>query len=60
MHGASKKRFSEELEQVFDHFPNYHKKRLFGDLMQNCGEVIFSNIQTSVRVYMNIGTTIVL
>jgi hypothetical protein len=31
MHGASKKRFSEELEQVFDQFPNYHKKTLFGN-----------------------------
>jgi len=27
----SKDRFYEELEQVFDHFPNYHMKILLGD-----------------------------
>jgi len=41
MRGVSKKRFSEELEQAFDQFPNYHKKTLFGDFNANCGEKIF-------------------
>jgi hypothetical protein len=41
MRGASKKRFSEESEQAFDQFPNYHKKTLFGDFNANCREKIF-------------------
>jgi len=34
MRGASNKRFSEELEQAFDQFPNYHKNLYSGILMQ--------------------------
>jgi hypothetical protein len=40
--GASKDRVYEELEQVFDHFPRYHMKILFGDFNAKLeGEVIF-------------------
>jgi len=33
----SKDSFYEELEQVFDHFPEYHKKILLGDFNANVG-----------------------
>jgi len=32
--GDSNKRFIEELEQAFDHFPSYHKNTLFGDFKE--------------------------
>jgi len=38
----SKDSFYEELEQVFDHFPNYHMKILLGDFNAKVGrEIIF-------------------
>jgi hypothetical protein len=33
----SKDSFCEELEQVFDHFPKYHTKILFGDINAKLG-----------------------
>ena len=33
----SKDSFYEELEQVFDHFPNYHMKMLLGDFNAKVG-----------------------
>jgi len=33
----SKDSFYEELEQVFDHFPKYHMKILFGDFNAKMG-----------------------
>jgi hypothetical protein len=46
--GCSKDSFYEELEQVFDHFPTYEI------LMQNLGEMIFSNRQLGMRVCIRI------
>jgi hypothetical protein len=41
----------EVLEQVFDHFAEYHMN---SPLMQNWGERIFSNRLSAMRVYMKI------
>ena len=49
----SKDSFYEELEQVFDHFPRYHKI-LSGDFNEKWGERIFSNRQLGMRVYIKI------
>jgi len=46
----SKDSFYEELEQVFDHFPRYHRKILLGDFKAKVGR-IFSNRQLGMRVY---------
>jgi hypothetical protein len=54
--GASKVRFDEELEQVFDQFTVTRKEIL----IQTCGGKLFSNTQFGERVYMKIETTIVL
>ena len=43
----SKNSCYEELEQVFDHFPKYHKKILLG-------ERVFSNRQLGMTVYIRI------
>ena len=51
---SSKDSFYEELEQVFDHFPKYDMKILFGDLTQNWGERIFSNRQLGMIIYIRI------
>ena len=40
---SSKHSFCEELEKVFDHFPEYDMKILLGDLTQKWGERIFSS-----------------
>jgi endonuclease/exonuclease/phosphatase (EEP) superfamily protein YafD len=37
----SKDSFSEELEQVFDHFPKYHTKILLGDFNAKVGRRYF-------------------
>jgi len=50
--GASKKRFSEELEQAFDQFPGYHKNTLFGDFKEKLPtESIFeyTNVRESLH-----------
>ena len=44
----------QELEQVFDHFPKYHMKKLLGDFNTKVGERIFSNQQLDRRVSIKI------
>ena len=51
---SSKDSFCEELEQVFDHFPKYDKKILFGDFNSELGERIFSSRLYGMRVYIRI------
>jgi hypothetical protein len=47
--------FYGELKQMFDHFPKYHTKFLFGDVNEkNWGERIFSNRQVEMSVHMKI------
>jgi len=41
--GDSKDSFYGELEQVFDHFPQYHTKILLGDFNATVGRGIFSS-----------------
>ena len=36
---------SQEIEQVFDHFPKYHMKMLLGDFNAKVGERTFSSQQ---------------
>jgi len=52
--------FYEELGQVFNHFPTYHMKIVFGDFNENWGERIFSNWQLGMRVYIGIVMIMVL
>jgi len=51
----SKDKFYEELEQVFDHFPEYHTKILLGDFNAKVG-ILFANQQldrrASIRILM--------
>jgi hypothetical protein len=58
--GDSKDSFYEELEQLFDHCPQYHMKILLEISMQNGGERIFSNRQLGMRVYIRIVMMMVL
>jgi hypothetical protein len=44
--------FYKDLEQVFNHFPNYHMEILLGDLSAQWGERIFSNGQLGMKVYI--------
>ena len=50
-----KVKFYEELEQVFDHFPEYHTKILLGDFNAKVG-ILFANQQldrrASIRILM--------
>jgi len=46
--------FYEDLEQIFDNFPNCHMKILQEILMQKWGERIFSYQQLGMRVYIMI------
>ena len=49
----------EELEQVFNHFPNYHMKSMLGDFNVKRKE-IFSNRRLGTRVYTRIVIIMVL
>jgi hypothetical protein len=51
----SKDGFYEKLEEVYDHFPQYHMKIPLGDFNAKVeGERIFSNRQLGMRVYIRI------
>jgi len=56
----SKDSFYDELGQVFDHFPKYVMKILLGDFNAKVGEIIFSNQQLGMRVYIRIVKIMVL
>ena len=45
---------SEELEQVFNHFPNYHMKIMLGDCTEKLGrEDIFRPTMGNERLYQD-------
>jgi hypothetical protein len=46
-----KNSFYEELEQVFDKFPKYHMKMLFGDFNAKVGRETLSNLLLGMRLY---------
>jgi hypothetical protein len=47
--------FYEELQQVFDHFPKYHMKILFGDLSGSVGrEDIFKQTIGNESLHENV------
>jgi hypothetical protein len=43
--------FYEELECIFDNFPKYHMKILFGDLNATVDREDFLNRQLGMKVY---------
>jgi hypothetical protein len=46
-----KERFYEELEHVFDKFPNYHMKIVLGDFNAKVGREDFQTNYMGMRVY---------
>jgi len=52
--GNSKDRFYKELDHVFHHFPKYPMKITLGVNNEKWGEMIFSNQQLGMRVYIRI------